>query len=201
MFTTVSSLLTRLGDMDDRRAWEVFHERYARLLRSYFRKCGVADQITVDLAQDVIHRAVRGLGSGGFQRSRGRVRDWIGGIARNVLRNHLRRSASAATVVGPKTQFWEMRADPVAEGRLAEAEGRFDAIWVRSRLSSLIRLAAQYFDRRDLQCFFLVQIRKRPVKEVASRLGLSETAVFRKRRLVAEWFQAVGPQFVSNWEN
>ena len=200
MFTTVSSLIMRLPALDDARAWELFEQRYWPMLKHYFMTyCGDED-IATDLVQDTIRRAVEGLRDGVYQRDRGRLRDWIRGIARNMLRNHYRRTTHSLETDGARTQFWARQADPHAATEMAEAERRFDAIWVRTRLSALLRLAAQNFGARDLRCYFLVEIRQLPVKVVAERLGLSETAVFRKRRSVANWFYAVGPRFMSKWE-
>ena len=71
---------------------------------------------------------------------------------------------------------------------------------MRSRLSALIREAAQVFELSDLRCYFLLEIRKLPVKVVAERTALSPTSVYKKRREVANWLLAVGPHFVMRWE-
>lgn len=200
MFTTVSFLVSRLPELDDRFAWKVFEDRYSPILKQYFRKSAwVGDQAN-DLAQETIQRVADGLRRGAFQRETGRLRDWIGGIARNVLRNHFRRRRSRADGAQLQTQFWESQPDPAAAEAQLAADERFDAIWVRARLSALLRLAAQTFALRDLRCYFLVEIRKMPIRQVARRTGLSEAAVFQKRRRVANWLLAVGPRFISRWE-
>lgn len=200
MFTTVSFLASRLPELDDRRAWEVFESRYTPLLKRYFVRASCGFDVAHDLAQDTMQRVAAGLRSGRFRRDEGRLRDWIGGIARNVLRNHRRRSDARTNADELQTRFWEQREDPEAEEAQLVADERFDAIWVRARLSGLLRLAAQTFDTRDLRCYFLVEIRRLPIREVAHRTGLSESAVFQKRRSVASWLLAVGPRFVSRWE-
>jgi RNA polymerase sigma factor (sigma-70 family) len=200
MYTTVSFLVTRLPELDDRRAWQVFEERYTPMLKRYFVKSSCGEHVATDLAQDTIQRVAEGLRRGAFQRDQGKLRDWIRGIARNVLRNHFRKFAPRTNADDLQTGFWETREDPAAVKALAAAEDRFDAIWVRTRLAALIRQAAGTFQHRDLRCYFLVEIRKLPIKEVAKRTGLSESAVFQKRRNVANWLLTVGPQFISSWE-
>ncbi len=198
MLSTVSFLITRLPELGDRRAWEVFEIRYTPVLKRYFRKSGCADHIAADLAQETIRRVAEGLSGGAYRRDKGKLRNWIGGIGRNVLRNYQRKTGERPTPL--RTELLASQEDPSAREALEEAEKAFDAVWVRSRVSALIRKAAESFDTRDLRCYFLVEIRKLPVKTVAQRLGLSEASVFNKRRAVANWLLDVGPRFISTWE-
>jgi RNA polymerase sigma factor (sigma-70 family) len=200
MFTTVSFLASRLPELNDRQAWIVFERRYTPLLKRYFTKSGAPDATAHDLAQETMQHVAVGLQNARFRRGEGRLRDWIGGIARNVLRNYRRKCRASALEAHPATQFWADHADPDAQAEVLEADARFDAIWVRSRLSALLRLAAETFSRRDLRCYFLTEICKLPIREVARRTGLSESSVFQKRRQVAAWMLAVGPRFISRWE-
>ena len=200
MFTTVSYLVSRLPELDDEGAWAVFEKRYTPVLQRYFRRGGCGVEMANDLAQDTIHRVMEGLRRGRFCREAGRLRDWTGGIARNVLRNQRRRMTSRRDKGQLRTEFWDTQEDVEAAGEQCKADARFDAIWVRARLSALLRLAAESFDLRDLRCYFLVEVRKLPIREVARRVGLSEASVFQKRRQVANWLLAVGPRFVSRWE-
>jgi RNA polymerase sigma factor (sigma-70 family) len=196
MFTTASILASRLPELGDERAWQVFEARYSPILQRYFRRASCGEHVSGDLAQDTLQRVAEGLRRGTFRRDQGRLRDWIGGGARNVLRNHFRKRQMQTNVDADRTRFWESQEDPDA----LSADAHFDAIWVRARLSALIRLAAEQFDLRDLRCYFLVEIRGLPIKEVARRTRLSESAVFMKRRNIANWLLQVGPRFISRWE-
>ena len=200
MFTTVSALLTRLPALDDGEAWEVFNSRYSPLLRRFFYSFGVAGDPARDLTQDTIQRAIDGLRAGTYRRDKGRLRDWIGGIAKNVLRESRRAGHGVRGSVQARTVFWTSHPDPGADDAVREVDERFDQIWVRARLSALLRYALTFFTPRDLRCYFLVHVRERPIAEVAERLGMSVSAVYQRRRAVAQWFLAVGPRFVSQWE-
>lgn len=200
MFTTVSYLVSRLPELDDHQAWEVFANRYTPLLQRYFNKFGFDRDVCGDLAQDTMQLVAEGLRRRQFDRKKGRLRDWIGGIARNVGRNHLRRSSAKTNADAIKTGFWASQEDPEASSEHLKADEQFDALWVRARLSSLLRLASKTFDQRELRCYFLVEIRRLPIREVARRTGLSESTVYHKRRQVARWLLAMGPRFVSRWE-
>jgi len=200
MFTTVSALLTRLPGLGDEQAWEVFDSRYTPMLRGFFSSFGVTGEPARDMAQDTIQKAIRGLRSGAYSRDKGRLRDWMGGIAKNVLRERWRKTRRRGGMVQAKTVFWEACEDPTAKDAVQKVDRRFDEIWVRARLSALIRHALSFFKHRDLRCYFLVEVHKIPIAEVAERLGMSVSAVYQRRRAVAEWFLAVGPRFISRWE-
>ncbi len=199
MFTTVSFLVTRLPELNNRRAWETFEARYSPMLQRYFIKSGCNSDVARDLAQDAIQRAATGLREGRFEKSSGRLRDWIGGIARNVVRNHRRRAANRSSAQ-PQTGFWSEQEDPSAQEELHRSDEQFDALWVRHRLSSLLRVASTNFSTKDMRCYFLVEVRGLPIRVVAKRIGISETSVFQKRRSVANWLLAMGPRFISQWE-
>lgn len=200
MFTTVSALLTRLPGLHDEQAWEIFDSRYSPMLRRFFASFGVAGEPARDLSQDTIQKAIAGLRDGTYSRQKGRLRDWMGGIAKNVLRDHWRQIRRGGDAVHPRTVFWETQPDPAAEDAVQAVDRRFDELWVRARLSALLRYARLSFGPRDLRCYFLVEVHKRPIAEVAKRLGMSVSAVYNRRRAVAQWFLAVAPRFVSRWE-
>ena len=67
-------------------AWAVFDERYSPLLRQFFRSFGVHDDSARDMVQETIERAIASLKEKRYERKKGRLRDWMAGIARNVLR-------------------------------------------------------------------------------------------------------------------
>ncbi|MFH0980358.1 MAG: sigma-70 family RNA polymerase sigma factor [Planctomycetota bacterium] len=200
MFTTVSALLTRLPALQDGQAWEIFNSRYSPMLKRYFSSFGITGEPARDLTQDTIQKAIDGLRSGSYRRDKGRLRDWMGGIARNVLREQWRKARRGGGAVQAQTAFWEGCADPAGEEAVQKADRRFDEIWVRARLCALLRYALQSFRPCELRCYFLVHVHKRPIAQVAERLGMSVSAVYQHRRAVAEWLRSVGPRFISSWE-
>ena len=126
MFTTVSALLTRLPGLQDAQAWEVFDSRYSPMLKRFFSSFGATGEPARDLTQETIHKAIDGLRAGTYARDKGRLRDWMGGIAKNVLREHWRKLRRDGNRVQTKTVFWETRPDPSAEDAVREVDQRFD---------------------------------------------------------------------------
>jgi RNA polymerase sigma factor (TIGR02999 family) len=86
---THPSLLLRIRDASDDRAWSQFVEVYAPLIYGYGRKRGLQDHDAADLTQDalgVVARAARRLD---YDPARGSFRGWLFTIVRRKLLNHL----------------------------------------------------------------------------------------------------------------
>jgi hypothetical protein len=116
------------------------------------------------------------------------------------MRNYRRKRRAHTNIGAVPGRFWERREDPSALDDIAAFEQQFDAVWVRARLSALIREAARVFPRGDLRCYFLMEVHGMSVDEVSERVGVSRASTFAKRRAVADWFLAVGPRFFASWE-
>lgn len=67
-------------------AQESLYGLHAWAVTAYFRRCGFAPDRCDDLTQETFLRAFKSLGS--FDAMRGRVRYWLGAIARNIARKH-----------------------------------------------------------------------------------------------------------------
>jgi RNA polymerase sigma-70 factor (ECF subfamily) len=114
-----------------------------------------------DLVQDVFLEAALALPR---FRHESNVRTWLFAIARNVLREHLRRDARRARLL-------ESRHEPPPD---VEAEG--DAIVLRDDGRRLSHALGQ-LPERHRRAFELLELDGLPTAAVARRLGASETTV------------------------
>ena len=98
--TTQASLLVRLGDAEDRFAWERFVDLYAPPVYACARRHGLQDADAADVTQDVLRAVHRAFRRGDYDPNRGRFRAWLITIVRNKLRDFAtarnRRRANAA---------------------------------------------------------------------------------------------------------
>jgi len=67
-------------------AHEALHRLHAWRVTAYFRRSGFSTDQSDDLTQETFLRAFKSLGN--FNSQRGRVRYWVGAIARNVARKY-----------------------------------------------------------------------------------------------------------------
>src|SRR5262245_14307875 len=92
---TRTSLLVRIRDPHDGRAWSEFVAVYAPLLHAYGLKHGLQDADAADLSQTTLHLVFRAVPGFVYDPQKGTFRGWLLTIARNELRKVLARGGEA----------------------------------------------------------------------------------------------------------
>src|ERR1700730_3538749 len=83
--TTQPSLLVRLRDARDERAWSQFVDLYAPLVSGYARRHGLKDADAADLMQGVLRSVAIAVRRLDYDPRRGSFRGWLFTIVRNQL--------------------------------------------------------------------------------------------------------------------
>jgi RNA polymerase sigma factor (sigma-70 family) len=181
--TTQPSLLIRLRDQGDERAWAEFTEIYAPLVQQLAQRRGLQDADAQDLCQDVFRAVARAIEHFDPDPARGSFRGWLSRIAGNLIINLLaaQRRHPRGTGNTDIQRLLEEQPDLLAqESALFESEYRKRLLaWAAERVRGS-------FSEAMWQAFWRTGVEGQPVKEVAEALGMSIGTVYQyKSRVVA----------------
>jgi RNA polymerase sigma-70 factor (ECF subfamily) len=179
---TRATLLVRLRDVRDERAWEEFVEIYAPLVYRYARRRGLQDADAADVTQDVLRAAARTMPAFEYDPTRGRFRSWLFTVARNEITDLLSRGGRGRGA-----------GDTAVHELLANHPDRAgdEQTWEREYEQRLFQWAAERvragFQESTWQAFWKTAVEGESPQSVAEELGLSTGAVYvAKSRVVAQ---------------
>lgn len=180
---TRPSLLARIKDTGDRRAWAEFVDLYAPMIHGYALKQGLQDADAADLTQEVLGKVARSAARLEYDPRRGTFRGWLFRVVRNEL----------ADLGAARRRHRPGSGDTAVKRRLEEQPAPSEdevAAWEREYERQLFARACDQV-RRDFQestwqAFWLTAVHGRSGKEVAAVLGLSTAAVYLAKRRVTE---------------
>ena len=177
------SLLVRLRDAGDDRAWSQFVELYAPLVFGFARRHGLQDADAADLTQDVLQAVSGGIRRLDYDPRRGTFRGWLFTVVRNKLRNFLAASQRPDRGTG----------DTDAQHRLQELPAREDdqtAWWDQEYDRRIFAWAAEQargaFKDSTWQAFWQTAVEGKTGPEVAKILGMTVAAVYLAKGRVME---------------
>ena len=179
---TGTALLEGLHDPSNHRAWGYVVERYRPMLVGFAGRLGLSPTDAEDAAQIILMEFARSYGVGLYDRSKGRLRQWLFGIARKQICNCKRRRAPEHTPQRDTrtTAFFDR-----LPGR-GHMETIWQAQWDTFVMERALEIVRTEVTPQTMEAFHLFAVLGRPTSEVASELGMTENAVFgAKRRVLA----------------
>lgn len=185
---TNTALLDELLDHSNHRAWGGVVERYRPLLVGFAGKMGLDPADAEDAAQIILMEFARSYASGGYDRSKGRLRQWLFGIARRQIANCKRRR--------PPEHVPQRDTRTTAFFDRLPGHGEYESAWqaqwdgfVMERALEIVRSEVM---GQTMEAFHHFAVLGRPTSEVARDLGMTENAVFgAKRRVLARLREVV----------
>ena len=162
----------------------------------YARRLGLAEADAEDVAQQTLTSFCTSYRSGNYDREKGRLRDWLFGIARNEFRNWCRRRRQREVQVGStedQTDFFAQLADEDHLQRSWEQE------WRETLLRECLQEVRREVDSKTFAAFELFASAGWPAKHVAEQLGLTSNAVFIAKHRVLKRVRELLPQLETVW--
>ncbi len=172
-FTTTIWDTIRQAKMGEPEAVERILKKYREPVVAFIRGRGHSPEDAEDLAQDVFLVIVRDDLLAKAERERGRFRDFLRGVVKNVLANagRVRRAAKRGAGAEP-LPLDEVLGDPEAR----EQDEAFDSEWIRNLVAlSLDRLRES--DERYHRALSLQRDEGRSLEEIASAMNVSAKQV------------------------
>jgi RNA polymerase sigma factor (sigma-70 family) len=178
---TRPSLLVRIRNPQDDRAWAEFVEIYEPLVYRLARQRGFQDADARELTQDVLLAVASAIDRWEPDPARGKFRTWLFRIARNLSINLLasrRRHVRGTGDTGFQTLLEEQEAPGGEDSELFDLEYRRELFG-----RAVVRVRGQ-FREATWNAFWLTSVQGREIREVAEELGVSAGAVYVARSRV-----------------
>ena len=178
---TPPSLLERIRDHDDARAWETFCDVYSPMLYDYCRKRGLQSSDAADVVQESLLRVTKGILKFEYDPRRGRFRDWLFKIVYHEICRQATKRRSTSDV------------NQVVQELVTATDQEWNDHFHDHILKSALERIRPRFEPETWQAFIDVWLNHQSVSEVAKRLNrsldfvyLSKSRVTKRLRLKVE---------------
>ena len=169
------SLLVRIQDPRDERAWTEFVEIYEPVVYRIARHKGLQDADAAELTQEVFLAVAAAIRRWEPDPARGKFRTWLFRIARNLIINSVaarRRHPQGTGDTGFLARLEEEPAPAGADSVLLDQEYKRELFrWAAERIRGEFR-------DPTWQAFWLTSVEAQEIRHVAESLGLSTGAVY-----------------------
>ncbi len=192
---TSTTLLQRLGDANDTTAWQRFTHRYRPMIVSYARKQGLSATDAEDVGQETLTVFLKGNGNGGYDPSKGRLRNWLFRVAYNKAVDVLRRRARENVATARSDGTAILKSVPSEE----TAETLWEAEWRRFVVRACIEEVRTMVSPQAFAAFDLYVLEQWPVDRVAEYLGKSTGAVHTAKHRVMNKIRELLPDMEEIW--
>lgn len=192
---TSSILLEGLKDSANRVIWQRYVDRYRPIIVQYGRRLGLSPADADDAAQHVLIEFCTAYQAGKYDRQRGRLRDWLLGIARNQVLNHRRRRVARGEVqiAADGTHYFDQVADDDALSNVWEEE------WQSAVLQQCLAAVRAEVHSDTFRAFELFALQGIAAEEVAAELNTTANAVFSAKRRILRRIRELLPQMETEW--
>ena len=169
-------------------AWKTLCDRFHKPIQSFARRIGLRDADAEDVAQETLLTFLEKHRSGAYRRARGRLTNWLFGVAHNKARQvrDRRRTVYVADRTDASVGFLERQVD-VHDVQQAI----WDEEWDKWALRTALDRVRCEFTEDVFRIFELVSLQGRKPGDVAAELGLKPQSVYDCRHRVLARLRAV----------
>ena len=182
---TTTALLEGLFDTSNKAVWEEFNSRYAPIILAVARRLGLGEQDAADVSQETLIRFLQEYKAGKYDRSRGRLRSWIVGIAKYRI----------ADLHRAKARHREWRGESAFD--VIPGDDDMGKLWDEECRREILRRAfcelreTTKLDERTIGAFERLCFDQRKPAEVSEETGMSIDAVYKAKQRCMEQLKGI----------
>ncbi len=172
---TNTELLDGLRNAGNRIVWQQFVDRYRPMVERYAMRMGLVAADAQDAAQQTLIAFCAAYQEGKYDRTQGRLRGWLFGIARNQIRNLGRKNVRKGRQVIDETNetgFFNRVPDE------NDQEKAWDEEWRQGVLRECLQEIRRSVDEKSVTAFELFAWQGWSASDVAKHLDMTPNAVF-----------------------
>jgi len=189
---TRETLILRLRDPGDHRAWGEFAEIYTPLLCAYCRRRGLTPEDLADVVQEVMRSVSLAMGDFRYDPEKGKFKAWLFTAVRRAIWKHFRKQERRPV---PASEAQLLRHAELGEDPTQGEQAEWDLDYQRRLLGWAMEKVRPEFAERIWSAFELTTVQEHSVGDTAERLGMTPNAVsiakFRVISRIREKAQAV----------
>jgi len=178
---TRDTLIAKLRDPADARAWEEFLAIYEPLVYRLARAKGLQDADARDVSQEVFRAVARAVDRWDPDPARGTFRGWLFAIARNLCVNFLARGDRFARGSGDTRTLDRLAAVPATD---PDATAAFEGEYRRRLFRWAADQVKEEFTPTTWRAFWRTAVEGHPPAAAAAELGMTTGAVYVARSRV-----------------
>jgi RNA polymerase sigma factor (sigma-70 family) len=178
---TRASLIVKIADAQNAQAWEEFARLYQPVVYRLARRRGFQHADAEELIQEVMLAVARAVEGWDPDVARGRFRDWLHRIARNLMVNFLTRRKHQVWGTGNTDAQRMLEAECDADSAVTQM---FEVEYRREAFRVAARRVQGVVKESTWQAFWLSTIDDLPAGDVARQLGMSVGSVYIARSRV-----------------
>jgi RNA polymerase sigma-70 factor (ECF subfamily) len=177
---TTSTVLHDLQDFANHAAWERFVSRFRLPVVAFARSVGLTTSDAEDVAQETLIAFAQGYRSGQYDRTRGRLSQWLFGIAYRKALDCRRRVGRAAAAGSSAVDAFLDSGIPDD----AAAAVSWDREWEQSLLEQCLEQVRREVEPLTYRAFDLVVRENRDASEAAESLGVNIKLVYNAKHRI-----------------
>jgi len=176
---TTSTILQDLADFSNQSAWERFATRFRSPIVNFARRMGLSEADAEDTAQETLVAFAEAYRQGRYDRTKGRLSQWLFGIAfRQALSE--RRGAARRARLTAQANGSSFGADVVDDA----AAKLWDQEWEQALLQTCLLRARQEVEPTTFRAFELLMREGRTPADVAAELRVPVKSVYNAKYTV-----------------